>query len=396
MSVLTPRKFYWPAINLVGPGSVKLVGEEIAKLNLKKALLVTDKVLHENGVVKQITDVLDQEDIIYSIFDEVKPNPSTTNVHDGLAVFQKEGCDFIITVGGGSPQDTGSGIGILATNGGNIADYEGVGKSRNKSVPIVAISTTAGTAAEVTINYVITDEARKLKMIMVDPNALPVIAVNDPELMMKKPKGLTAATGLDALTHAIEGYTAKGAFELTDAIAYKSIELIAKYLEQAVEQGSNVEARSGMGWGSFIAGLCYSNAGLGIVHSMAHQLGGEYDLPHGVANAMLLPYVMEFNMDACPHKFADIARALGLDTSGAATVEEAAKMAIDEVCRISKAVNIPSLRESAFRVEDVEKLAEQALKDACTGANPKPVTKEDIIAIYMKAYEAGASAEAVR
>ncbi|MGP0585371.1 iron-containing alcohol dehydrogenase [Paenibacillus timonensis] len=394
--MLTPRKFYWPAINLVGPGSVKLVGEEIAKLNLKKALLVTDKVLHENGVVKQITDVLDQEDIIYSIFDEVKPNPSTTNVHDGLAVFQKEGCDFIITVGGGSPQDTGSGIGILATNGGNIADYEGVGKSRNKSVPIVAISTTAGTAAEVTINYVITDEARKLKMIMVDPNALPVIAVNDPELMMKKPKGLTAATGLDALTHAIEGYTAKGAFELTDAIAYKSIELIAKYLEQAVEQGSNVEARSGMGWGSFIAGLCYSNAGLGIVHSMAHQLGGEYDLPHGVANAMLLPYVMEFNMDACPHKFADIARALGLDTSGAATVEEAAKMAIDEVCRISKAVNIPSLRESAFRVEDVEKLAEQALKDACTGANPKPVTKEDIIAIYMKAYEAGASAEAVR
>ena len=288
MSVLTPRKFYWPAINLVGPGSVKLVGEEIAKLNLKKALLVTDRVLRENGVVKQITDVLDQEDIIYSIFDEVKPNPSTTNVHDGLAVFQKEGCDFIITVGGGSPQDTGSGIGILATNGGNIADYEGVGKSRNKSVPIVAISTTAGTAAEVTINYVITDEARKLKMIMVDPNALPVIAVNDPELMMKKPKGLTAATGLDALTHAIEGYTAKGAFELTDAIAYKSIELIAKYLEQAVEQGSNVEARSGMGWGSFIAGLCYSNAGLGIVHSMAHQLGGEYDLPHGVANAMLL------------------------------------------------------------------------------------------------------------
>lgn len=394
--MLTPRKFYWPAINLVGPGSVKFVGEEITKLNLKKALLVTDKVLNENGVVKQITDVLDQEGVIYSIFDEVKPNPTTTNVHDGLAVFRKEGCDFIITVGGGSPQDTGSGIGILATNGGHIADYEGVGKSRNKSVPIVAISTTAGTAAEVTINYVITDEARKLKMIMVDPNALPVIAVNDPELMMKKPKGLTAATGLDALTHAIEGYTAKGAFELTDAIAYKSIELIAKYLEQAVEQGSDIEARSGMGWGSFIAGLCYSNAGLGIVHSMAHQLGGEYDLPHGVANAMLLPYVMEFNMDACPHKFADIARALGRDTSAAATVEEAAGMAVDEVRRISKAVNIPPLRESPFRVEDVEKLAEQALKDACTGANPKPVTKEDLIAIYMKAYEAGASAEAAQ
>ena len=384
--MLTPRKFYWPAINLVGPGSVKFLGEEVTKLHLKKALVVTDKVLNENGVVKQITDILDQDGIRYSLFDDVKPNPSTTNVHDGLAVFQKEGCDFIISVGGGSPQDTGSGIGILATNGGNIADYEGIGKSKHRSVPIVAISTTAGTAAEVTINYVITDEARKLKMIMVDPNVLPIIAVNDPELMLKKPKGLTAATGLDALTHAIEGYTAKGAFELSDAIAYKSIELIAKYIEKAVENGSDLEARSGMGWGSFIAGLSYSNAGLGIVHSMAHQLGGEYDLPHGVANAMLLPYVMEFNRDACPHKFADIARALGLDTTGV-SVEEAAQMAIAEVHRISKAVSIPPLRDSVFRVEDVEKLAEQALNDACTGANPKPVTKEDIIAIYMKAYE---------
>jgi len=385
--MLIPRKIYWPAINLVGPGSVKFVGEEVKKLALTKALLVSDKVLVANGVVKQITDALDQDGIIYTIFDEVKPNPTTTNVHDGLARFQKEECDFIITVGGGSPQDTGSAIGILATNGGNIADYEGVGKSKNKSVPIVAISTTAGTAAEVTINYVITDEARKLKMIMVDPNALPSIAVNDPELMMKKPKGLTAATGLDALTHAIEGYTANGAFELSDAIAYKSIELIGKYVEKAVEDGSDLEARSGMGWGSYIAGLCYSNAGLGIVHSMAHQLGGEYDLPHGVANAMLLPYVMEFNMDACPQKFADIARALGVDTSAADSVEEAANMAIDEVRRISKAVGIPPLRESAFRVEDVEKLAEQAINDACTGANPKPVTKEDIITIYMKAYE---------
>ncbi|GGG13909.1 iron-containing alcohol dehydrogenase [Paenibacillus aceti] len=390
--MLTPRKIYWPAINLVGPGSVRFVAEEVAKLNLKKALLVTDKVLNENGVVKQITDALDEGGIVYSIFDEVKPNPTTTNVHDGLAVFQKEGCDFIITVGGGSPQDTGSAIGILATNGGRIADYEGVGKSKNKSVPIVAISTTAGTAAEVTINYVITDEARKLKMIMVDPNALPVIAVNDPELMMKKPKGLTAATGLDALTHSIEGYTAKGSFELSDAIAHKSIELIGRYIERAVENGSDLEARSGMGWGSFIAGLCYSNAGLGIVHSMAHQLGGEYDLPHGVANAMLLPFVMEFNMDACPDKFAEIARALGVDTSAATSVEEAAQMAITEVRRISRAVGIPSLRESAFRVEDVEKLAKQALKDACTAANPKPVTKQDIIAIYMKAYEDEAGA----
>jgi alcohol dehydrogenase len=383
--MLTARRIYWPPINLVGPGSVKFVGEEVKKLGLKKTLLVTGKVLNQIGVVKKITDILEQNGITYTIFDDVKPNPTTTNVHDGFAVFQKEECDFIITVGGGSPQDTGSAIGILSTNGGNIADYEGVNKSKNKSVPIVAISTTAGTAAEVTINYVITDIDRKLKMIMIDPNALPTIAVNDPELMLEKPKGLTAATGLDALTHAIEGYTAKGAFELSDAIAYKSIELIGKYIERAVENGQDLEARSGMGWGSFIAGLSYSNAGLGIVHSMAHQLGGEYDLAHGVANAMLLPYVMEFNMDACPEKFADIARALGVDTTGS-SVEEATKMAVAKVHEISRAVGIPPLRESAFRVEDVDKLAEQAINDACTGANPKAVTKEDIIEIYMAAY----------
>ncbi|MBA4601892.1 iron-containing alcohol dehydrogenase [Thermoactinomyces mirandus] len=383
--MLTARRIYWPPVNLVGPGSVKLVGEEIKKLGTKKALLVSDKVLNKIGVVKQVTDVLDQSGIAYAVFDDVKPNPTTTNVHDGLALYKKENCDFVITVGGGSPQDTGSGIGILATNGGNIADYEGVGKSKNKSVPIVAVSTTAGTAAEVTINYVITDEKRKVKMLMIDPNALPAIAVNDPELMLKKPKDLTAATGLDALTHAIEGYTARGAFELSDAIAFKSIELIGKYLVRAVENGSDLEARSGMSWGSYIAGLCYSNAGLGIVHSMAHQLGGEYDMPHGVANAMLLPYVMEFNMDACPEKFADIARALGVDTS-TLTVEEAAEMAVKKVRQLSEKVGIPPLRHSAFQVEDVEKLAEQAMNDACTPANPKDVTKEDIAAIFMKAY----------
>lgn len=383
--MLTARRIYWPPVNLIGPGSVKLAGEEIKKLGTEKALLVTDKILNKIGVVKQVTDVLDQSGIAYAVFDDVKPNPTTTNVHDGFALYQKEKCDFVITVGGGSPQDAGSGIGILATNGGNIADYEGVGKSKNRSVPIVAISTTAGTAAEVTINYVITDEQRKIKMLMIDPNALPVIAVNDPELMLKKPKELTAATGLDALTHAIEGYTARGAFALSDAIAFQSIELIGKYLVRAVENGSDLEARSGMGWGSYIAGLCYSNAGLGIVHSMAHQLGGKYDLPHGVANAMLLPDVMEFNRDACPEKFADIARALGVDTSNL-TVEEAAKMAVKTVRQLSEKVGIPPLRDSAFRVEDVEKLAEQAMNDACTPANPKDVTKGDIVDIFMKAY----------
>ncbi|MDR7240791.1 iron-containing alcohol dehydrogenase [Neobacillus drentensis] len=384
--MLAARRIYWPAINLVGPGSVKLIGEEITKLGLKKALLVTDRVLVQTGIVKEVTDVLDDSGISYTIFDDVKPNPTTKNVHDGLALFQQENCDFLITVGGGSPQDTGSAIGILSTNGGNIVDYEGMSKSTRRAAPIVAISTTAGTAAEVTINYVITDEDRKLKMIMIDPNALPTIAVNDPELMLKKPAGLTAATGLDALTHAIEGYVAKGAFELSDAIAYKSMELISKYLVKAVKEGQNLEARSGMGWGSYIAGLSYSNAGLGLVHSMAHQLGGEYDLAHGVANAILLPYIMEFNMDASPKKFADIARALGENVDEAASIEEAGQMAVTAVRRIAKEVGIPSLKETAFTPEDVDKLATQALNDACTGANPKEVTKDDIIAIYMRAY----------
>ncbi len=386
--MLSSRRIYWPALSLLGPGCVQEVGEEVLKLGLKKALVVSDEVLEKIGIVEKVTDILNQSKIEFAVFTDVKPNPTTQNVNDGLATFQREQCDFIISIGGGSPQDAAKAIGILYTNGGDIVSYEGVGKSKNKSVPIIAINTTAGTASEVTINYVITDEFRKIKMVMVDPNSLAIIAVNDPELMIGKPASLTAATGMDALTHAIEAYVTKGAFELTDVLAYRAIEFIASSLEAAVLDGQNIEARSGMAWGSYVAGLSFSNCGLGIVHSMAHQLGSEYDMPHGVANAILLPFVMEFNLDACPAKFARIAKALGKDTDHAETEYEAAGLALEAVLELSAKLGIPKLSETSYNPDDINKLAEQAMRDVCTGGNPKATTLEDIKAIYTKAYMA--------
>ena len=383
--MLSVRRMYWPALNLVGPGAVKEIGTEIKNLGLKKVLIVTDKVLNDLGVVKQITDVLEKEKVEFSIFDEVQPNPTMKNCHDGLDKFNSESCDSIISIGGGSPQDCAKAVGILKTNGGKISDYEGIFVSKNRSVPIVAVNTTAGTASEVTINYVITDEVRHIKMVMVDPNSLATISVNDPELMVNKPAGLTAATGMDALTHAIESYITAGAFRLSDTLSLEAIKLIGESLETAVKDGKNIEARSKMAWASYTAGLSFSNAGLGIVHSMAHQLGSEYNLPHGVANAVLLPHVEEFNMDACGEKFRDIAKALGTCTKDM-TTEEANKAAIQAIKDLSAKVGIPKgLKELGVKEEDFGKLADQALADACTGGNPKKVTKEDIIDIYMKA-----------
>jgi alcohol dehydrogenase len=384
--MLAIRRIYWPAINLIGPGCVKEIGAEIVNLGKTKALFVTDKVLNQVGVVKQVTDVLDQSGISYVVFDDVKPNPTTQNVNDGLALYKKEGCDFIISLGGGSPQDAAKAIGILATNGGSIVDYEGIGKSKTKSSPIIAINTTAGTASEVTVNYVITDEFRKIKMVMVDPHSMATIAVNDPELMVKKPASLTAATGLDALTHAIEAYVTKGAFALSDTLSLQAIRFISNSLLAAVKDGTDIAARSEMAWGSYVAGLSFSNCGLGIVHSMAHQLGSEYDLPHGVANAILLPYIMEFNLDSNPKKFAEIAEAMGADISKAGNELEAANMALEAVRKLSQAVGVPALKETSFNPDDVSKLADQAMRDVCTGGNPKEVTKEDMIALYLKAY----------
>ncbi|MGL1957262.1 MAG: iron-containing alcohol dehydrogenase [Colwellia sp.] len=381
----TVRRMYWPALNLVGPGAVKELGTEIKALNLTKVLIVTDKVLNKLGVVKQVTDVLEAEGLSYAIFDEVKPNPTMKNCHDGITAFEENDCDAIVSIGGGSPQDCAKAVGILKTNGGKISDYEGIFISKHKSVPIIAINTTAGTASEVTINYVITDEERHIKMVMVDPNSLASISVNDPELMVNKPADLTAATGMDALTHAVESYITAGAFRLSDTLSLEAIKMIGESLETAVSDGKNIEARSKMAWASYTAGLSFSNAGLGIVHSMAHQLGSEYDMPHGVANAILLPHVEEFNMDACGEKFRDIAEALGVDTHGMPT-EEANIAAITAIKNLSKKVGIPaSLVEFGVKEEDFDKLADQALADACTGGNPKIPTKEDIIAIYKKA-----------
>ena len=331
----TCRRIYWPAINLIGPGACKEIAVEVQNLGLKKLLVVTDKVLLANGVVGQVTDVLDAASIEYVTFDEVKPNPTTKNVNDGLAIFKAEKCDGLLSIGGGSPQDTAKAIGILGANGGNIVDYEGIGKSKYKSAPIIAVNTTAGTASEVTINYVITDEVRKIKMVMVDPNSLATVAVNDPELMVNKPAGLTAATGMDALTHAVEAYVTPGAFGLSDALTLEAIRLIGLSLETAVKDGKNIEARSNMAWASYIAGLAFSNCGLGAVHSMAHQLGSEYDLPHGVANAILLPFVEAYNSSVAPEKFANIAKALGKDIAGL-TPEEGAKAAIDAIKELSE------------------------------------------------------------
>ncbi|WP_319204023.1 iron-containing alcohol dehydrogenase [uncultured Ilyobacter sp.] len=379
------RRMYWPALNLVGPGAIKEVGLEIKNLGLKKALIVSDKVLNSLGIVKKLTDVLEENDVKFAIYDDVQQNPTMKNCHDGLQKFNDEKCDLIISLGGGSPQDCAKAVGILKTNGGKIRDYEGIGISKKKSVPIVAINTTAGTASEVTVNYVITDEERYIKMVMVDPNCLATISVNDSELMIDKPAALTAATGMDALTHAMEAYITAGAFRLSDTLALESIKLIGESLENAVKDGTDIEARSKMAWASYVAGLSFSNAGLGIVHSMAHQLGSEYNLPHGVANAVLLPHVEEYNMDACGEKFRDIAEALGVST-GSMSTTEANNAAITAIKSLSKRIGIPSgLEELGVKEEDFGKLADQALADACTGGNPKQVTKEDIINIYKKA-----------
>lgn len=380
------RRIYWPAINLIGPGAIKEIGAEIKKLNVEKVLLVTDRVLREIGVVDKVTEVLTASNIDFVIFDDVDPNPTTKNVNSGLEFFKSSNCDSILSVGGGSPQDAAKAIAILYTNGGNIVDYEGIGKSVNKSVPIVAVNTTAGTASEVTINYVITDEVRKIKMVIVDPNCLATVAVNDPELMIDKPAALTAATGMDALTHAIESYITKGAFRLSETLSLEAIKLIGESLDTAVNDGNNIEARSKMAWASYIAGLSFSNCGLGVVHSMAHQLGSEYNLPHGVANSILLPYVEEFNSAVCPEKFAIIASALGRDVTGM-SVEEASAEAIKALSEMASKLNIPKLSETAFDLADIQKLSEQAMMDVCTGGNPRDVSVEDIKTIYTNAYK---------
>ncbi|MBW4080333.1 iron-containing alcohol dehydrogenase [Paenibacillus sp. S150] len=381
---MSTHVYYVPSTNIMGKGCLKDIGPYIQELKLKKALVVTDKFLVKSGIAGKLLAVLDEAGLKYAVYDEVKPNPTCKNVHDGVEFLNLHECDYLISIGGGSPQDTAKAIGIIATNGGHIKEYEGVHKSRNKSLPIIAVNTTAGTSAEVTINYVITDEERKVKMVMVDKNSIATISVNDPELMIDKPAALTAATGMDALTHAIEALVTPGAYPVTDATALAAVELIFANLARTVKNGHDIEAREQMVYAIFLGGLAFNNAGLGYVHAMAHQLGGVYDLPHGVCNAMLLPFVEEENAKHVPEKFRSIAKAIGLQTEGKSD-QECAGFVIESIKALSKEVGIPSrLSELGVDEVDLDLLAENSMKDACAPGNPFIPTKEEVIALFRK------------
>ncbi len=376
--------YYIPPINLLGRGCLVELKQPLSTMGCKKALVVSDKFLMGNGTIKKVTDILKEAGVDFVIYDEPKPNPTVKNVEDGYKILKDEKCDLVVSIGGGSPQDCGKAIAVLATNGGNIKDYEGVNKTKNKSLPIIAITTTAGTSAEVTINYVITDEERHVKMIMVDTNSLAAITVNDPELMLSKPAPLTAATGMDALTHAIEAVLAKGAMDVTDCTALYAIKEIFDYLPRAVKNGEDIEAREQMCYSCFLNGIAFSNAGLGNVHAMAHQLGGLYDLPHGVCNAMLLPIVEEENAKHAPEKFRVIAKTIGYNVTDK-TDKECVDYVIGRIKALSEEVGIPkSLKDVGVNNPNFELLAENAMKDACAGANPVYFDKEKLVELFKK------------
>ena len=380
------RGYYFPSVNLMEQGAIGLIPSEIAKFNVKKALVVTDKVLMEIGTAKKVLDILDTAGCEYVVYSDVKPNPTVKNVNDGYDVLKANGCDYVISIGGGSAQDAAKGIAILATNPGKLSDYEGVNLTKNKALPIVAINTTAGTASEATINYVITDESRNVKMVIVDSNCIASVAVNDPDLTVSMPAALTAATGMDALTHAIEGYITAGASDFTDLFNLEAIRVISANLKKAYDNGSDINARDKMSYGQFVTGMGFSNGGLGIVHSMAHQLGGFYDLPHGVCNAILLPYIMEYNTEKTGDKLKNVADAMGVDTTGMSK-SEFDKACIEAVKSLSKSVNIPDdFKGMGVKVEDIEVLAGLAMKDACTPGNPKEPNLDDIKDLYKKVF----------
>ena len=368
-----------------GKGAIQSIADEAIARGFKKAFLCSDPDLLKFGVTKKVTDILDAKGLAYEIYSDIKPNPTIENCQHGVDAFKASGADYLIAIGGGSSMDTAKAIGIVAANPEfyDIRSLEGVAPTKNKAVPIIAVPTTAGTAAEVTINYVITDAEKNRKMVCVDVHDIPVVAVVDPDMMSSMPKGLTAATGMDALTHAIEGYITKGAWALSDMFHLKAIEIISKFLRGAVENTD--EGREGMALGQYIAGMGFSNVGLGIVHSMAHPLGARYDIAHGVANALLLPFVMEYNKPAARKKFGDIARAMGVDVKGMSE-EEAADAAIEAVRKLSKAIGIPQrLTEIGIKEEQLPQLAEDAFIDPCTGGNPRKTSVAEILEIYKKA-----------
>lgn len=371
-----------------GAGARRMLADEFRGRGYVRAFVVTDKDLIRFGVAGKVTGVLDEAGIAYEIFSDLKPNPTVKNVQAGVEAFCRSGADAIVAIGGGSAMDTAKAVGIIAANPafGDVVSLEGMAPTANRSVPVFALPTTAGTAAEVTINYVITDEANTKKMVCVDPKDIPAVAIIDAELMAAMPRGLTAATGMDALTHAIEGYITKGAWTLTDMFELKAVELIARWLPAAVENGADTEAREGMAVAQYIAGMGFSNVGLGLVHGMAHPLGAFYDIPHGVANALLLPYVMQYNMESSLVKFGDVARAMGVDTAGMDT-RQAAQAAVDAVRALAVRVGIPQrLSSLGVREEDLPRLAASALADVCTPGNPRDTSAEEILALYREAF----------
>ncbi|MBL4815747.1 L-threonine dehydrogenase [Shewanella sp.] len=378
-------KFYIPSVNVLGKGAVDDAIGDIKTLGFQRALIVTDKPLVEIGLVGQVAEKLGAAGIVTTIFDGVQPNPTCGNVEAGLKLLRSHDCDFVVSLGGGSPHDCAKGIALVATNGGSIKDYEGLDMSAKPQLPLVAINTTAGTASEMTRFCIITDEARHIKMAIVDKHTTPILSVNDPELMLAKPAGLTAATGMDALTHAIEAYVSIAANPITDACAIKAIELIKANLIEAVDNGQNIDARDQMAYAQFLAGMAFNNASLGYVHAMAHQLGGFYDLPHGVCNALLLPHVQQYNAQVAAPRLKDVAKAMGVDVS-AMSDDQGATAAIEAIKTLATAVKIPeNLTLLGVKAEDIPTLADNALKDACGFTNPKQATHAEICQIFTNA-----------
>ena len=378
--------YFVPSRNVFGEGSVEETGNLIKSIGGTKAMIVTDAFLAANPMTARIQKILADAGVQSAVFGKAEPNPKDTNVVEGEQFYHENECDCILSLGGGSSHDCAKGIGLVATNGGKISDYEGVDQAHEALPPLVAVNTTAGTASEITRFCIITDTTRKVKMCIVDWRVTPAIAINDPELMVGMPASLTAATGMDALTHAVEAYVSTAANPLTDAAAIKAIDKIVHYLPQAVANGDYMKARSEMAYAQYLAGVAFNNASLGYVHAMAHQLGGFYNLPHGVCNAILLPHVEEFNLIGNANRFRDIAKAMGENIDGLSTMD-AARKAIAAIRQISEQVGIPkNLRELGVKEEDFGIMAENAMKDVCQLTNPRKATKEQVIGIFKAAY----------
>ncbi|MFC3782744.1 iron-containing alcohol dehydrogenase [Bacillus chungangensis] len=382
---MTQNQFSMPSINLFGQGTIQETGSRLKDVGAKKTLLVTDEGLFKLGIADQIVEIIKASGIEVEVYPKAEPNPTDKNVADGVKAFKSAGCDSLVSLGGGSAHDAAKGIGLVASNGGTIHDYEGVDKSKNPLVPLIAINTTAGTASEMTKFTIITDVERHVKMAIIDKHVTPLVSINDPALMVGLPPALTAATGLDALTHAVEAYVSTAATPMTDACAEKVFELIPEYLPRAFANGQDIEAREKMVYAQFLAGMAFNNASLGYVHAISHQMGGFYNLPHGVCNALLLPHVCRYNLVGSEDRFATIAKYLGESVEGLSK-REAAEKAIAAIERLSKDLNIPSgFKELGAKEEDIPTLAENAMKDATAATNPRKPKLEEVMEIIRGA-----------